>query len=53
MLDYANALTAGLDETAAVGVPERDIADAVDAITDLDTITLDTYDGFSGVALGA
>ena len=50
MVDYANAFTAGLTE-ATVGSVEEEISDLIDADARLSVSTVDTFDGFSGLAL--
>lgn len=53
MLGYANAFTAGNTE-ATVGSVEEEVAAAIDAIAtpNFANTTVDTFDGFAGVANG-
>lgn len=50
MLDYANAFTAGLTETDA-GSVEAEIKGLIDADSRLSASTVDSFDGFAGLAL--
>lgn len=54
MVDYANAFTAGNTEADADTIEEEVAAaiNAIDAPVDLSDATVDTFDGFAGLALG-